>query len=55
MMQGLSGRDLKGDAYKRWVDARRRLYRRVLRNPGASPEQKAAARQKIEEVSPTPK
>ena len=46
-MRHLSTRDLQGKQRKRWADARKQAYRKILRDPGASPSQKADARRKI--------
>jgi hypothetical protein len=47
-MKGLSTKGLSGADRERWAEARRRLYRGVLRDPSASNEAKALARKRIE-------
>jgi hypothetical protein len=49
-MNGLSAKDLKGDARRKWAEQRRKIYRRVLLSPSSSPEQKAAAKKKLAEL-----
>ena len=50
-MRHLSTKDLKGKQRKRWADARKQAYRKVLRDPGAAPSQKEDARRKIATAS----
>lgn len=50
-MRHLSINDLKGNQRKRWADSRKQAYRKVLRDPGASPSQKAEARRKIADAT----
>ena len=49
-MRHFSIRELKGKERKRWAESRKQAYRKVLRDPGASPAQKADARRKLEAV-----
>lgn len=51
MVKHLSFRDLSGKQRKRWADARKQAYRKVLRDPGASPAQKSEARRKIADAT----
>ena len=46
-MRHLSISDLKGDNFRRWAEARKMVYRKVLRDPGASEYRKQRARQKL--------
>jgi hypothetical protein len=46
-MRHLSIRDLTGKQRKRWAESRKQAYRKVLRDPGASPTQRADARRKL--------
>ncbi len=46
-MRHLSISDLKGDDFRRWAEARKLVYRKVLRDPGASEYRKQRARQKL--------
>lgn len=46
-MKHVSAKDLTGDAQKALLDARRQVYRQVLRDPGASKAQKDTARLKL--------
>jgi len=46
-MHHLSAKDLKGDQKRRWADARKTVYRQVLRDPGASDARKDEARAKL--------
>lgn len=48
MMRSLSPSDLQGEQRQRWAQARRELYRGILRDPHASEVQKARARKKLE-------
>ena len=50
-MKHLSISDLKGKQRTRWADARKQVYRKVLRDPGASAAQKAEARHKIADAT----
>lgn len=53
-MKHLSFRDLSGKQRKRWVTARKQAYRKVLRDPGASPIQKSEAHRKIADTTVSP-
>jgi len=46
-MNHLSIHDLKDVPRKRWAEARKATYRKVLRDPGASEHQKREARMKL--------
>lgn len=51
-MRHISIRDLTGTQRKRWADSRKQAYRKVLRDPGSSPAQKADARRKLAVIAP---
>ena len=46
-MHHLSVHDLKGDQRRRWAEARRAVYRKILRDPAASAGRKKEAREKL--------
>jgi hypothetical protein len=46
-MHHLSAKNLEGDQKRRWADARKTVYRKVLRDPGASDAIKDEARVKL--------
>lgn len=50
MMKHLSIKDLKGKQRQRWADARKDVYRKVLRDPGASAHQKRNAQAKLSAI-----
>lgn len=53
-MTQLSPKDLVGETRTRWTQARKELFRGVLRDPGASTQAKVLARQKISEAQVLP-
>jgi len=49
-MRHLSIHDLQGDTHRRWADARKGMYRQILRDPSVSDHQKETARRKLAEI-----
>ena len=49
-MNHLSIHDLKGDGHNRWAEARKAVYRKVLRDRGASEQQRQEASAKLNAV-----
>ena len=49
-MHHISIHDLKGDERRRWAEARKAAYRKVLRDRGASEQQRREARAKLNAI-----
>ena len=51
-MPSVSFNTLNDDQWRRWAEARRQLYRSILRNPGSSEYAVKQARHKLDSAHP---